>query len=455
MPKIKILVLTDHMPWGHRSIARSLYQEQSALTDPECIELEYLEFKTNTTGGGAGYTLISRYFPASHRLFHQLSKPRISREVVRQVSKINLPSLKKKIEEIKPDLIICTYFLLTDALQSWREKESTSFALWTVVPDPWTCNPVAFTRGCDLHIVYDERAAEQAREHGIEPDKILVTGWWTRPEMFRTFDKSACRQKLGIGDDRPVIFVGGGSLGTAAVTRLLPTLLFLKKDVQFIINTGTDKGALKNIERFVRILKRFRKDDRIRILTLGWIDNMAEVLAATDIVFGKAGPNFLFDCVACRKPFVAVTHIGGQEDGNIDLIREKEIGWVREKRPEMVRFLKDYLERPAHYEQLYADNIEREARINQKSATVIAERIRCFQPPEAMLRIRVRQHLLQKAFQKLHARALAGVRPKFRLKPRIKLKPTTMTELRATLKARMKLKPWPKPRPRQKPKNRR
>jgi UDP-N-acetylglucosamine:LPS N-acetylglucosamine transferase len=51
---------------------------------------------------------------------------------------------------------------------------------------------------------------------------------------------------------------------------------------------------------------------------------MAEVLSASDIVFGKAGPNFLFNVVACKKPFVAITHVGGQEDGNLDIIRKKK-----------------------------------------------------------------------------------------------------------------------------------
>ena len=53
---------------------------------------------------------------------------------------------------------------------------------------------------------------------------------------------------------------------------------------------------------------------------------MAEVLGASDIVFGKAGPNFLFDSVACQKPFVSMTHIGGQEDGNVELIKKKKLG---------------------------------------------------------------------------------------------------------------------------------
>ncbi len=428
MSKIKILILTDHMPWGHRSIARSMYESQKALADPERFEFEYLEFKTKTVGGGLGYTLISRYFPASHKLFHLLSKPRISREFVRQSSSINLPHLKTKIREIQPDLIICTYFLLTDALQLWREKEATSFALWTVAPDPWSFNSVAFTKGCDLHIVYDNKGVEQAGEYGIQPEEVLATGWWTRPEMYRQHDKEDCRRKLGIASDRPVIFVGGGSLGTASITRLLPTLLTLKKNVQFIINTGIDKNAQKSTERFVRQLRRFRKDDSIRVLTLGWIENMAEVLAASDIVFGKAGPNFLFDCVACRKPFVAITHIGGQEDGNLDLILAKKLGWVREKRREMVRFLKDYLEQPEYYEQIYADNIEREALNNERSAALIAERISTFEPQEERLRIREHSRRFRSYFLNNRSGATGDKAPVFKLRPKSKLKPKTKSE---------------------------
>lgn len=376
MAKRKILVLTDHMPWGHRSIARSIFHEQRTLTGPDGDQYEYIEFKTNTTFGGALYTLICRTVPSANRFFHWLSKPKISLAFVKFMSRINLPGLKREIETIKPDLIISTYFFLTDALQIWREKEKPGFRLWSAVPDPWTINPVSFIKGCDLHLVYDERSAREAKRYGIRDEDILITGWWVRPEMYKPYDKEECRRKLGIASDRPVIFVGGGSLGTAAITRLLPFLAVLKKDVQFIINTGMDKSAFTAVEQFRRALKKMRKDDRVRIMTMGWIENMAEVLSACDIVFGKAGPNFLFDCIACRKPFVAITHIGGQEDGNITLIREKQLGWVKEKQHELIQFLKEYLDNPAHFHEVYRENIEREAVQNQRSAALIAERIR-------------------------------------------------------------------------------
>ncbi|NLC83989.1 MAG: hypothetical protein GX749_02790, partial [Ruminococcaceae bacterium] len=183
------------------------------------------------------------------------------------------------------------------------------------------------------------------------------------------------------------------------------------------------KTAQKSTERFVRQLKRFRKDDRIRVLTLGWIENMAEVLAASDIVFGKAGPNFLFDCVACRKPFVAITHIGGQEDGNLELILAKQLGWVREKRREIVRFLKDYLENPEYYEQIYAENIEKEALINQRSAELIAERIRNFEPQEERLRTRAHTKKFINHLMKKKSSDSSEPLSVFRLKPKSKLKP--------------------------------
>lgn len=375
MAKKKILILTDHMPWGHRSIARSILQEQRTLAGTDGDQHDYIEFKTNTTFGGALYTLICQYVPSANRFFHLLSKPGISCAFVRQMSRINLTALKKEVEAIQPDLIISTYFFLTHALQIWRQKENPGFRLWTVIPDPWTINPVNFNTGCDLLLVYDERSASEAIHYGIQEADILVTGWWVRPEMYRAYDKAECRRSLGISGDRPVIFVGGGSLGTAAITKLLPFLIILKKDVQFIINTGMDKSAYKRVEQFRRALNKYRKDDRIRIMTLGWIDNMAEVLSACDIVFGKAGPNFLFDCIACRKPFVAITHIGGQEDGNINLIREKQIGWVREKQNELIQFLKEYLDNPDYYHQVYRENIEKEALNNQRSAGLIADRI--------------------------------------------------------------------------------
>ena len=376
MKKKKILVLTDHMPWGHRPIAKAIFNYLKGNEKDNNYEVVYAEVKAETGVADDLYTFAYRYIPLTNRWASKVFDIKFARDLMRKSTIFNLPRLKKEINKIKPDLIISAYFVHSHSLADWRKEENKKFKLWTIVADPWTIIPISFVKGCDLNIVYDEIGEKLALKYDIKKNEILKTGWWVRPEMYKKIDKKEVREKLGIKNDRPVIFVGGGSLGTSALPKLLPTLIFLKSKVTFVINTGVDKFSYNLVEKYSKILTKFRKDDVVIIKNMGWIDNMAEVLGASDIVFGKAGPNFLFDSVACQKPFVAITHIGGQEDGNIDLIKKKKLGWVREKNSELVNFLYQYLDDPKYFEDKFKEMIKKEALNNESSLNIILERVR-------------------------------------------------------------------------------
>ena len=376
MAKKRILVLTDHMPWGHRSIAKAIFNYLKGNEKDNNYEVVYAEVKAETGVADDLYTFAYRYIPLTNRWASKVFDIKFARDLMRKSTIFNLPRLKKEINKIKPDLIISAYFVHSHSLADWRKEENKKFKLWTIVADPWTIIPISFVKGCDLNIVYDEIGEKLALKYDIKKNEILKTGWWVRPEMYKKIDKKEVREKLGIKNDRPVIFVGGGSLGTSALPKLLPTLIFLKSKVTFVINTGVDKFSYNLVEKYSKILTKFRKDDVVIIKNMGWIDNMAEVLGASDIVFGKAGPNFLFDSVACQKPFVAITHIGGQEDGNIDLIKKKKLGWVREKNSELVNFLYQYLDDPKYFEDKFKEMIKKEALNNESSLNIILERVR-------------------------------------------------------------------------------
>ena len=62
-------------------------------------------------------------------------------------------------------------------------------------------------------------------------------------------------------------------------------------------------------------------------------------MAAADVVMGKAGPNMLFESVMLGKPFIATAYIPGQEEANLEFIRQHQLGWVvldSEKQRELV-----------------------------------------------------------------------------------------------------------------------
>ena len=376
MAKKKILVLTDTLPWGHRSIAKAIYGFLKEKESENNYEVIFREVKAMTGMAIDMYVFSYRYMPASNRLLHRLSHKPAVRELLERSSRMNLPSLKRLVNELKPDLIISTYFFHTHSLAGWRKEKNKKFSLWTVAADPWTINPMSFVRDADLTLVYDDKSVEEGLAAGLGREQMLVTGWWTRLGMYEKYDYKESRKKLGFEDGRPVIFVGGGSLGTSALPKLLPLIAIIDKKVGLVINTGTDKLAYKMVEQYKKMFSRLKKNDNVKIVHLGWIENMAEVLSGCDMVLGKAGPNFLFDTVACQKPFVAITHIGGQEDGNIELIKKKKLGWVKEKSGEILDFVLSYLDRPRYFEKKYQENIKKEADKNKKTLPLILERIK-------------------------------------------------------------------------------
>jgi len=374
MKKKKVLVLTDHMPWGHRSIAKAIYgylKEKATEYD-----VEYVEIKSKNGLFNDGYTFLYRFLPSMQRVASRLSLTKVAGEIWNDVCQRNEKNLYDVVKRKKPDLIICAYFVLSKGLVDIRRQKKLDFKLWTVVADPWTVVPQSYFKEADMHLVYDDVAFGEGLRRRIDKDKILVTGWWTRLEMYKKHDKRKIKKSLGFDDNRPVIFVGGGSLGSNILGKLLPSLMFVNKKVGFIFNTGTDKLAYRLVNEYAGLLKTIKRNNLIKIKCFGWIDNMAEMLSACDIVFGKAGPNFLFEVVATQKPFVAITHLGGQEDGNVELIKEKNLGWVREKPTQLSGFLESYLKNPKKYEQMYKKDIAKEAETNRKSLEIILERIK-------------------------------------------------------------------------------
>lgn len=376
MEKRKILVMTDNMPWGHRSIAKAIYGYLKSRESISNYLVSYGEAKLEVGIGAELYIWIYRYIPATNRLAHKLMLNETARELAEKLSMLSVKNVRKLINWHKPDLIISSYFFHSHALAELRKKEGYNFDLWTVVADPWTMNPISYVNEADMHLVYDEKGIKMGKRLGVEEKRMMATGWWTRKEMYEKYDRKKAREKLGVFDDRPVIFVGGGSGGTTSLTKILPALLLVKRKVAVIFNTGTDKLGFKLIDEYQKLFKKLRKDGLVMIKNMGWIDNMAEVLTAVDIVFGKAGPNFLFDAVAVGKPFVAISHIGGQEDGNIEIIKEKGLGWVKEKNGSLGRFMLKYLANPEAYNYKFTETIRGEAANNQKSLKMIWEKLK-------------------------------------------------------------------------------
>ncbi len=127
--------------------------------------------------------------------------------------------------------------------------------------------------------------------------KCVLTGNPIREEML-VIDKETARKKLNL-DDRPFIVSFGGSLGAECLNKAAVSFINEKYtgQVQFLLGTG---------QRYYDTVKAQIKISDSAISVVPYIDNMDTVMAAADLVIGRAGALTVSELCAMGKPSILV-----------------------------------------------------------------------------------------------------------------------------------------------------
>ena len=146
--------------------------------------------------------------------------------------------------------------------------------------------------------------------NGIGHDKAVVTGTPIRKEMF-SGNKIAGLDFLGFTANKPVLMVVGGSLGAAAINVLirdaLPDLL-TKYQVVHLCGKGKVDESLKDVEGY-RQFEYIKKE-------------MADLMAAADLIVSRAGANAICEILALNKPNLLIPLPAASSRGDQELNAE-------------------------------------------------------------------------------------------------------------------------------------
>ncbi|NJL50920.1 MAG: glycosyltransferase [Blastochloris sp.] len=64
----------------------------------------------------------------------------------------------------------------------------------------------------------------------------------------------------------------------------------------------------------------------VPVVVLGFVDRMAELMHASDLLITKAGPGTIAEATVCGLPMLLSGFIPGQEEGNVDFVVEHGAG---------------------------------------------------------------------------------------------------------------------------------
>jgi UDP-N-acetylglucosamine:LPS N-acetylglucosamine transferase len=147
---------------------------------------------------------------------------------------------------------------------------------------------------------------------------MTIIGRPVRQAFLNAPTKPEAREHLGL-EDRFTCLVSFGGEGVGRDPRgLIRTLLDSEVPLQVVAITGRNKVLRED-------LRRLRPGTNC-LLVEGFVENLAEYLASSDVFVGKAGPSSVYEALAVGRPVLASGYAGLNELGVVRFIEHEGLG---------------------------------------------------------------------------------------------------------------------------------
>jgi 1,2-diacylglycerol 3-beta-galactosyltransferase len=322
IPRVSILMADAG--GGHRSAARSLAEALAGQAHVTILNLldDYTPFPFNQ--------LSPTYGPFVNRapwLYHLVYRATEDRRFVVAAENACYPLVNKRFRSglltLAPDLVISVHPLLTDVPIRVLRKAGNYAPFITVVTDPVSVHPAWFCPQADLCVVATETAYRAALEAGMPSARVRVVGLPIRGAFSEVRDqpKAEVRRRLGIDVARPTVLLSGGGAGIGKVLPMARAVAHRLAEARLPAQMAIIAGRNETLLRQLRA-----EPWPIPVIPLGFVEQMADWMAASDLLITKAGPGTIAEAACVGVPVLVTDFVPGQESGNVAWIESTGAG---------------------------------------------------------------------------------------------------------------------------------
>jgi processive 1,2-diacylglycerol beta-glucosyltransferase len=237
----------------------------------------------------------SAYFAANHR--GGALEP-----VRKRIDTAVFGAILSEVLDRAPRVIVSTHHLPLVVLGDARVRGRLGVPLVGVVTD-YIAHACWAEEGVDAFTVPCARARRDLVAHGIARDRISLTGIPVRAAFERTPDVPTARPSGEVH-----VLVTSGGFGVGPLRGIVRSFAGIAQARLTVVCGRADELA-----------SRIRRDARelgVRADVIGYENDMAARVAASDVVVGKAGGLTVSEALAAGRPMVIVSAIPGNEEVN-------------------------------------------------------------------------------------------------------------------------------------------
>ena len=296
---MKILIISCSTGGGHNACAKYILEE---LKDNN-IEAEFKDFydivnkKAKKLSEKLYLSTLNgngKIFKAIYKLGELYSKTKLKSPIY-LVNKLYKKNLYNYIIQNKIDLVITTHIFPALTLTAIKKVPFLLVATdYTACPFMEEANP--------NYYVIQNGIEKDFINKGIDEKKLLKTGI----PVSSNFIKNAknIRYNLNI-DKEKTILIMLGSMGFGNINKIVNNLLEID-DTKIIIVTGSNK----------ELYNKLKKIKNKKLITLGYVHNMNDLIYSSDIVVSKPGGLSSTEIASINKPLIHAFAIPGIETIN-------------------------------------------------------------------------------------------------------------------------------------------
>lgn len=332
----KVLILSGEMGEGHNAAAAAI-TEAIAEVWPGC---EVERFDTLELWGrgfsrfmSRGYEIQIRLLPATYEVFYDAL---CASRTFAALSKLAIGSffgrrLKTFLTTHDADLVISVYPFGSAALHWLRTHHSYKVPTATYIP-AFHVHPVWAYAGIDQHYVMYDTAPDHAECAGFE--RTMRIGAPPVKQGFGTVSKKEARERLGLGQDRFILLTTGGAWGLGGVDEAVQSLTSSEIErLQVIAVCGKSTRLLHHIESMGI------PEERLR--AFGYVDNMHEIMAASDVVVTNGAGVTVLEALRTPRPVIAFKPLAGHGKAATDEMMRRDLALEANNTDELVSVVRE------------------------------------------------------------------------------------------------------------------
>src|SRR5579859_4478778 len=291
----RIIFLFSDTGGGHRASANAVVAAMEAEY-PGRFEIELIDpfvagSRPFLRWAVYRYNWVIKHMPRTYGLlFHTTDNRVMIRAAIRTLGRQLRPGITRGVGDSPPAGIVSFHPLTNHVTVETLNKLGLDIPFVTVITDMTEVHRFWMTRQADVVVVPSAEARKLCISKGLDPRRVHVAGLPVNPRFTGALHgaaKSRLRAELGLSDQTTLLLVSGGE-GAGRLGVQARALDRAGLGVQLLVVCARNEKLRQKLDG-----EQWRGDVHI----YGFVDNMPELMQASDAIVTKAGPGTISEAL--------------------------------------------------------------------------------------------------------------------------------------------------------------